>query len=93
MPYHKTSICESNVTPLVFCEDYIAHDTVENKDEVFTGLTKYLVDEQKIDTFYAGEKIYADKDEIKLPKPIRNACSNSNDKKTTLARFSATMTH
>ena len=50
----------------LLCEDYIAHDTVENKDEVFTGLTKYLVDEQVVDSFYAGEKIYADEDEIKF---------------------------
>ena len=72
----------------LLCEDYIAHDTVENKDEVFTGLTKYLVDEQKIDSFYAGEKIYADKDEINLyPNQYVMLVSNSNDKKTALARF------
>ena len=40
----------------LLCEDYIAHDTVENKDEVFTGLSQYLVDEQVVDSFYAGEK-------------------------------------
>ena len=41
----------------LLCEDYVAHDTVENKDEVFTGLSKYLVDEQVVDNFYAGEDI------------------------------------
>ena len=72
----------------LLCEDYIAHDTVDNKDEVFTGLTKYLVDEQVVDSFYAGEKIYADKDEIKLyPNQYVMLVSNSNDKKTALARF------
>lgn len=72
----------------LLCEDYIAHDTVENKDEVFTGLTKYLVDEQVVDSFYSGEKIFADKDEIKLhPNQYVMLVSNSNDKKTALARF------
>lgn len=72
----------------LLCEDYIAHDTVENKDEVFTGLTKYLVDEQIVNSFYTGEKIYADKDEINLyPNQYVMLVSNSNDKKTALARF------
>jgi len=66
----------------------VAHDTVENKDEVFTGLTKYLVDEQVVDNFYAGEDIFADKEEIKLqPNQYVMLVSNSNDKKTALARF------
>ena len=50
----------------LLCEDYVAHDTVENKDEVFTGLSKYLVDEQVVDSFYAGEDIFADKEEITI---------------------------
>ena len=72
----------------LLCEDYVAHDTVENKDEVFTGLSKYLVDEQVVDSFYAGEDIFADKEEIKLqPNQYVMLVSNSNDKKTALARF------
>ena len=73
----------------LLCEDYVAHDTVENKDEVFTGLSKYLVDEQVVDSFYAGEDIFADKEEIKLqPNQYVMLVSNSNDKKTALARSS-----
>ena len=72
----------------LLCEDYIAHDTVDNKDEVFTGLSQYLVDEQVVDSFYSGEDIYADKEEIKLfPNQYVMLVSNSNDKKTALARF------
>jgi len=72
----------------LLCEDYVAHDTVDNKDEVFTGLSHYLVDEQVVDSFYAGEDIFADKEEIKLfPNQYVMLVSNSNDKKTALARF------
>jgi PhoH-like ATPase len=50
----------------LLCEDYVAGDAVDKKDDVFTGLQKYLVDEQVIDTFYSGEEVFADKEEIKL---------------------------
>tara|TARA_R100000234_G_scaffold119966_1_gene104585 strand:- start:6817 stop:8124 length:1308 start_codon:yes stop_codon:yes gene_type:complete len=72
----------------LLCEDYIAHDTVDSKDEVFTGFSQYLVDEQVIDSFYSGDEIYAYEEEISLnPNQYVMLVSNSNDKKTALARF------
>ena len=72
----------------LLCEDYIAHDTVESKEEVFTGLSKHLVDEQVIDAFYAGQDIFLDKEQVHLcPNQYVMLVCNSNDKKTALARF------
>ena len=74
----------------LLCEDYVAGDAVDTKDDVFTGLQKYLVDEQAIDTFYSGEDIFADKEEVKLyPNQYIMLVCNSNDKKTALARFNS----
>ena len=72
----------------LLCEDYVANDAVDNKDEVFTGMAKHLVDEQVIDAFYSGEDIYLDKEDVKLySNQYVMLVSNSNDKKTALARF------
>lgn len=69
-------------------EDYQAEQVVENSDGLYTGRAELLVDEQQIDKFYAGEEIYIDKDEVRLyPNQFIMLISNSNEKKTALARF------
>ena len=55
---------------------------------MFTGLKKHLVDDQLIDQFYNGEHIFFDKNEGKFfPNQFVMLVSNSNEKKTALARF------
>ena len=69
-------------------EDYQAEQVVENSEGLYTGRAELLVDEQQIDKFYAGEEIYVEKDEVKLyPNQFVMLISNSNEKKTALARF------
>ena len=69
-------------------EDYNAEQVVENSDGLYTGRAEMLVDEQEIDRFYAGEEIHVDVGEqILYPNQFVMLISNSNDKKTALARF------
>jgi len=69
-------------------EDYIEGQVVKDMSYVYTGTTSHLVDEQIIDQFYSREDIILEKDEIKLyPNQFVMLVSNSNEKKTALARF------
>ena len=69
-------------------EDYQAEQVVESSEGLYTGRAEILVDEQVIDQFYAGEDISIRKDEYLLyPNQFVMLISNSNDKKTALARF------
>ena len=69
-------------------EDYQAEQVVENSEGLYTGRTEILVDEQVIDQFYASDDIWIDSDEhILHPNQFIMLISNSNDKKTALARF------
>lgn len=69
-------------------EDYQAEQVVENSDGLYTGRAEILVDEQQIDKFYNGEQIWIDDQEHKLyPNQFVMLISNSNEKKTALARF------
>ncbi len=69
-------------------EDYVPNKIVTNTNELYTGFQKHLVDEQVVDRFYSGEDIFLEKEEIKLNfNQFVMLVSNSNDKKTGLARF------
>ena len=68
-------------------EDYQAEQVVENSEGLYTGRSEMLVDEQIVDQFYAGEEIWIDPEEHSLhPNQFIMLISNSNDKKTALAR-------
>jgi len=70
-------------------DDYAIHQAVKGREQLYTGLSTHLVDEQIIDRFYEG------KESITIEKPDGSFClnqfimlvSNSNEKKTALARF------
>ena len=69
-------------------EDYVPNKIVTNTNELYTGFKKHLVDEEIVDRFYSGEDIFLEKEEIRLNfNEFVMLVSNSNDKKTGLARF------
>ncbi len=69
-------------------EDYQAEQVVENSEGLYTGRAEILVDEQDIDRFYAGGDIHINNIEQTLyPNQFVMLISNSNDKKTALAKF------
>ena len=44
------------------CEGYDINQVVSDRSELYTGFERCLVDDQTIDHFYAGEKIFVDKE-------------------------------
>jgi PhoH-like ATPase len=72
----------------LLCEDYRIEQIVKDRTEIFTGFSTHLTDEEIIDRFYEKEEIFLDKDEIRLyPHEYVMLVSNSNEKKSALARF------
>jgi len=71
-------------------EDYQADQAVADSELLYSGFTKYLVDDQTINQFYDGEPVYAAEDDIKLyPNQFVMLVSNANDKKTALSKFNS----
>ena len=69
-------------------QDYTVGQVVENSSMLYTGFAKHLVDDEIIDRFYDGEKIYLEADEVKLqPNQMVMLVSSANEKKTGIARF------
>lgn len=69
-------------------EDYNAEQVVDHAEGLYTGRSEILVDEQDIDRFYAGDELWIDpKEHILYPNQFIMLISNSNDKKTALAKF------
>jgi len=73
----------------LLCEDYIINQIVKDTEEFYTGFKTHLVDDELIDQFYSGEAITIEKEKnnIFYPNQFRMLVSNSNDKKTALAKF------
>jgi len=97
-PNRKMIVVSRDINMRVICdsiglqaEDYDTEKAAESTDELYTGFVEYLVDDQIIDRFYAGEEIYIDEDEVEqlwYPNQYLMMVSNANDKKSALARFS-----
>jgi len=74
----------------ILVQDYTVGQVVQNSSLLHTGFTKHLVDDEIVDQFYEGEDIFLEKEEIKLyPNQMIMLVSNSNEKKTALARFTS----
>ena len=72
----------------ILSEDYILDQIVSDTRELYAGFNKYLIDDQLVDRFYNDEEIMADREETKFyPNQFVMLVSNSNQKKTALARF------
>ena len=74
----------------ILCEGYVDNQVVEDLDDVYSGFTNQLVDEQVIDRFYNHEDVILDEETNKLyDNQFLMLVSNSNPKKTALARLSS----
>ena len=70
-------------------EDYTENQVIQNESDLYPGISSCLVDEQVVDSFYSGDKVYLDKEEHpKLyPNEFIMLVSSSNEKKTALCKF------
>tara|TARA_Y100001973_G_scaffold15703_1_gene22715 strand:- start:1364 stop:2671 length:1308 start_codon:yes stop_codon:yes gene_type:complete len=76
----------------ILTEDYVSNKVITHRSELYTGFRQHLVDDQIIDQFYEGEKIYLDDESAKFhPHEYVMLVSNANEKKSALARFDSKM--
>ena len=93
--YKKVVVVSRDINMRVKCdslglltEDYQAEQVLESSEGLYTGRIEVLVDEQEIDKFYNNGEIWIDQEKYKLnPNQFVMLISNSNEKKTALARF------
>ena len=67
-------------------EDFQNNQLVDSSDNIFTGLTTVLVDDQKIDNFYEKKNVYLEGKGL-FPNQYIMMVSNANEKKSALGRF------
>ena len=93
----KTFVVSRDINMRVICdsiglvaEDYRTEKIITSSEELYSGLSEHLVDDQVIDRFYAGDDIIISKDEtaeVWHPNQYILLMSNANEKKTCIARF------
>jgi PhoH-like ATPase len=74
------------------CEAYTENQVIKRANDIYTGQSRLLVDDQLIDRFYASEQIFLEQDENTKdfkPNQFVILVSSANEKKTGLARFVA----
>ena len=93
-PERKVILVSRDINMRVICdsvglltEDYTEAKVIKSQSELYTGFTSILVDDQFIDQFYDGKKVFLDETAGLYPNQYIMLVSNSNEKKTALARF------
>ena len=97
-PSRKVVVVSNDINLRIKCdaigltaEGYATENVIEKGNELFSGFTKVLVDDQVIDRFYAGESIILQDvlDEcVELcPNQFVMLVSSSNEKKTAITRY------
>ena len=96
-PDRKTILVSRDINMRVICdsigmpaEDYTSEKAVKSSDELYNGFIIQPVDEQVIDRYYDGETITMaedETDELWYPNQYIMLVSNSNEKKSALAKF------
>tara|TARA_A100001515_G_scaffold117824_1_gene99951 strand:- start:4348 stop:5655 length:1308 start_codon:yes stop_codon:yes gene_type:complete len=72
----------------ILTEDYIPEKVITDHNELFSGFSQHLIDDQIIDRFYSGEDIYLDEGTHNYnSNQFVMLVSSSNEKKTALAKF------
>jgi PhoH-like ATPase len=96
-PERKAILVSRDINMRVICdsigipsEDYTSEKAVRTSEELYNGFVIQSVDEQIIDRYYEGESITIPEDEVDetwYPNQYVMMVSNSNEKKSALARF------
>tara|TARA_Y100001963_G_scaffold159844_1_gene265636 strand:+ start:2275 stop:3597 length:1323 start_codon:yes stop_codon:yes gene_type:complete len=97
-PEKKVIVVSNDINLRIKCdaigipaEAYATENVIEKGNELYSGFTKVLVDEQIVDRFYAGEDIVLSEvldEEVELyNNQFVMLVSSSNDKKTAITRY------
>lgn len=74
----------------ILCENYLKEQLVDKADQIYTGFSKILIDDEIIDRFYANDSIFlAEKMDVSKfsPNQFLILVSDKNEKKSAIARF------
>ena len=100
-PSRKVVVASRDINMRVKCdalgiltEDYQVEQVVAKSDDLYSGMSEVLVDEQVIDDFYEDKPVILKDIGIRghHPNQFIMLISNSNSKKTALAKFTNEMT-
>ena len=94
----KTIVVSNDINLRIKCdaiginaESYKTEKVIEAQSELYSGFSKFLVDDQIIDRFYSGEKVFlgdiTDNDNSFFPNQFVMLVSSSSEKKTAITRF------
>jgi len=90
----KTVLVSRDINMRVKCdaiglsaEDYVENQVVKTTDELYTGFSTALVDDELIDQYYAGEDILLEQEQKLFSNQFVMLVSNQNEKKTALAKY------
>ena len=72
-------------------EDFQNNQVVDNSDNIYSGYSAVLVDDQVVDRFYEKKEVYLEKSDLVLNQYVM-LVSNANEKKTALGKFINTAT-
>ena len=96
-PTRKVVVVSNDINLRIKCDaigvaadSYKTEQVIEAQHQLYSGFKKILVDDQFIDRFYSGEKIFLDDidySKILYPNQFIMLVSSSNEKKTAIARF------
>jgi len=95
-PKRKVIVVTRDINMRVKCdalqmptEDYVSEHIVTDTNELYTGFTKCLVDDQIIDRFYSDEEVILEEEEHEklFPNEFIILVSSTDQKKTGLARY------
>lgn len=71
----------------ILTEDYQVEQVVATSDQLYSGIYEALVDDQVVDSFYEDKEVHLDGIVGLCPNQFIMLISNSNSKKTALARY------
>ena len=96
-PSRKVIVATNDINMRVICDslgmtslDYVDNQVVKDTGSIYTGFESILVDDQFVEQFYEGKKLYLEPNMTKVrlyPNHYLMLVSSSNEKKTALARF------
>jgi len=95
-PNRKVILVSRDINMRVICdsiglltENYDKAKVIKSQSELYTGFTSVLVDDEFVDQFYDGMKVFLEDEDCENLNPNQYVMlvSNSNEKKTALARF------
>jgi len=94
VPNRRVIVVTRDINMRVICdslkiesEDYTHNQAVNDAEQIFCGFKEFTVEDSVVDDFYAGEDVFLEPQVGLYPNLFVMLTSESNEKKTALAKF------